>query len=181
MLKHYPTLKTNKISPMNKTNTFLLVALLFLFLPNEGNAQERLRPYLNVGYVTNLQKCDECKQADTGGSIRVGILNKKKLGFYAGYTWFKEYHEDYIEYDDKGSLISAGIDLLLLRREGFEWYIKLGLGSEKFVSTYPGRTETETSIKPDFGLLFNFNFINTYVGWQPSDPPHINLGIGVTL
>ena len=48
-------------------------------------------------------------------------------------------------------------------------------------STYPSRTETETSFKPDFGLLFNINHFNIYAGWQPSGPHHINIGVGFTL
>ena len=57
----------------------------------------------------------------------------------------------------------------------------MGLGYEKYLSVYSTRTETETSFKPDLGILFNINKFNIYTGWQPSDPSHINIGIGITL
>ena len=28
--------------------------------------QSKFRPYLNLGYITNLQKCSECTQRDQG-------------------------------------------------------------------------------------------------------------------
>ena len=165
---------------MKRSNVFLLLIPLLLCLPCESEAQEGWRPYLNVGYVTNLQKCDECEKADNGGSVRLGFFTTGRFGFYAGYLWFKEHHPDYIEYDDKGSVIMAGTDIRFLRTGGLEWYAKLGIGRESYTSTYPGRKETETSFKPDFGLLLNIHHFNTYLGWQPSDPHHINIGIGVT-
>ena len=155
--------------------------LLSIILTDKGIAQDRIRPYLNAGYITSLTKCDDCIQADRGGSIRFGILTKKRLGFYAGYLWFKVFHANYIPYDDKGSMLIAGIDFLLVKKGIFKGYLKLGLGNEKFISVYPNRTETESSIKPDFGLLFNFNRVNAYIGWQPSEPAHFNLGIGFTF
>ena len=165
---------------MKKSNVFLLMVSFLLFLPCEGEAQDRVRPYLNVGFVTNLEKCPECEKADTGGSIRVGVFTQGRFGFYAGYLWFNEHHPDYIDYDDKGSALLAGIDFRLLRKGGLEWYAKMGIARENFTSTYPNRTETETNFIPDFGLLLNINHFNTYVGWQPSDPHHINIGVGVT-
>ena len=168
-----------KIAQLMKLN--LLILLLFVLIPNESNAQDSSRIYLNAGYITNLEKCSECEQADTGGSIRIGILTKGKFGFYAGYLWFKEYHLDYIEYDDKGSAPLIGINYRLLTRGNLQLYVNLGLEIEKFTSTYPNRTEDERNIKPDFGLLFNINHVNAYLGWQPSEPPHINIGIGFTF
>ena len=88
---------------------FLLAFLLPMF-SYTSRAQQSSRIYVNAGYITNLSKCDECTQKDRGGSVRVGLLGKGKFGFYAGYLWFTEYHEDFIEYDDAGSGIVAGID-----------------------------------------------------------------------
>ncbi len=166
---------------MEKSHVLLLVVPFLLALPSESEAQDRVRPYLNVGYVTNISKCDECDKADTGGSIRVGLFTQGRLGFYAGYLWFKEHHPDYIDYDDEGTLLIAGIDLRFLRTGGVDWYAKLGLTREKFTSTYPNRTESETSIKPDLGLLLNINHFNALFGWQPSEPHHFNIGIGITF
>jgi hypothetical protein len=160
--------------------SFLIVPIL-LSLPCASEAQDRARLYVNAGYVTNLQKCSECEKADTGGSIRVGVFTKGRLGLYAGYVWFQEYHPAYIGYDDEGTLLMAGVDIRLVKKGSVEWYAKVGLGREEFTSTYPNRTETETSMKPDLGLLLNIRHFNTYVGWQPSDPPHINIGVGLTL
>jgi hypothetical protein len=165
----------------------ILVILILLSLPLQARSQSKWRPYLNAGYITNFEKCSDCTTADTGGSIRIGMLNKGlsskgRLGFYAGYTWFKEHHEDYVGYDDKGWLIMAGIDFRLLTTGNLDWYLKLGIGSEKFISTYPNSyTDSETNIKPDIGLLFNWKHFNLYAGWQPSEPAHINLGIGFTF
>lgn len=154
---------------------------LILLLPYESKAQERLRPYLNAGYVTNFKPCADCKKADTGGSIRIGILTRGRFGFYTGYLWFNEYHKDYLEYDNKGSVLLAGIDFRLLGKEGLQWYVKMGIGNEKFTSIYPNRNESENTFKPDFGLLLNIKHFNTYVGWQPSTAAHINIGVGFTL
>ena len=154
---------------------------MFLLIPHELLAQDSSKVFLNVGLITNLEKCSECEKVDTGGSIRIGILTKGKMGYYAGYVWFKEYHPEYIEYDDKGSILLAGIDYRIFRRDNLRCYINFGLGIEKFISTYPNRTETESSVKPDIGLLFDFRFINAYFGWQPSDPHHYNIGIGFTI
>ncbi|MFC1528020.1 hypothetical protein ACFL5D_04700 [Candidatus Neomarinimicrobiota bacterium] len=154
---------------------------MFLLIPHELLAQDSSKVFLNVGLITNLEKCSECEKADTGGSIRQGILTKGKMGYYAGYVWFKEYHPEYIEYDDKGSILLAGIDYRIFRRDNLRCYINFGLGIEKFISTYPNRTETESSVKPDIGLLINYRFINTYIGWQPSVPHHYNIGAGFTF
>ena len=163
-----------------------VIVFLILSFPCESKSQNRWMPYVNAGYVTNLKRGSDCKKADIGGSIRIGVLNKGLLrngrfGFYAGYLWFNEFHQDYIEYDDKGSVLLAGFDFLLLRKGNLQWYIKLGIANEKYISTYPNTTETETTIKPDFGFMFHIRELNTYVGWQPSDPDHINIGIGLTL
>ena len=146
------------------------------------NTQSKVRPYLNLGYITNLQKCSECTQRDQGFSVRIGLLTRGRFGFYAGYIWFKEFHSDIIGYDDKGRGPMAGLDVMLLKRGDFRWYVNLGIFYEKFIATYPGgNTDTETSIKPDFGVLFNINHFNASLGWQPSEPHHINLGVGVTF
>ena len=165
---------------MKKSYAFLLIIPFILVSPSAGEAQEKVRAYLNAGYVTSLGTCEECEKADAGGSVRVGIFTKGRFGFYAGYLWFKEFHSDYIDYDDEGSGFLAGVDLRFLTTGQVEWYGKLGLFREKYTSTYAGRTEDETSIKPDFGLLLNIKHVNVYLGWQPSDPHHLNLGIGIT-
>ena len=92
---------------------------------------------------------------------------------------------------DKGASVSqtaeefydlmAGLDFMLLKRGDFRWYVHAGIFNEKFISTWPGGSDTETSIKPDFGTLFNINRFNAFLGWQPSEPHHINLGLGVTF
>lgn len=166
---------------MRNSSRLLLLVPLLLTLPDESQAQDRVRPYFNVGYVTNISKCDECEKADTGGSVRVGLFTRGRLGFFAGYLWFKEHHPDYIGYDDEGKLLIAGVDLRFWRTGGVDWYAKLGLAREEFTSTYPGRTESETSMKPDLGLLLNISHFNVHAGWQPSDPPHINFGVGITI
>jgi hypothetical protein len=165
-----------------KTN-LLIVSLVLsgLGLFIEGKGQDTLRLYLNAGYVTSIIRPDDCTRPDAGFSARIGILTNKRIGFYAGYTGFQEYHNESIEYDDKGSLYIAGIDYRLLRRGEFRWYVKLGAAVEQFISTYPTRTETETSFKPDLGFLFNFKYFNLYAGWQPSAPSHFNIGLGFTL
>jgi hypothetical protein len=153
----------------------------FLFLTTVCKSQDSRGPYFNIGYITNLKKCEDCTQADRGGSIRMGYLTQKRIGFYAGFLWFKEYHADYIEYDDRGWGVIAGLDFRILQKENFDWYIKGGIMSEKFISTYDYRTESETSIKPDLGFQFNYRMMNLYLGWQPSEPSHYNVGIGLTL
>ncbi len=157
--------------------------LLFLyFVPFNASGQDSLRFYVNAGYITNLKKCEDCTKADAGGSIRIGILTKGRMGYYVGYLWFKEFHKDFIEYDDKGRAFLGGIDFCILKKNNFRWYVQAGLEIEKFISTYPnGKTDTEINPKPDFGCLFNFNHVNAFVGWQPSEPAHINFGIGFTI
>jgi len=165
---------------------FVLVLLTLLFSMDVWS-QARWIPYLNAGYITSIKTPPDCYKPDAGGTIRIGILNKGlfekgRLGFYGGYSWFKEYQEDYVGYDDRGSILLAGIDYLVLRRSNFRVYGKLGLGGENFISTYPGgREEKEFSMKPDFGVLFNIKYVNAYLGWQPSDPFHYNIGLGVSL
>lgn len=163
-----------------KTFALHMLITACLLIPCESNAQDTLRVYLNAGYISSFIQPEDCTRPDAGGSIRIGILTKGIIGFYTGYAWFKEYHEDFIEYDDKGSLLIAGIDLRLLRKKDFRLYCKLGIMNEKFISTYTNRTETESSIKPDIGLLFNYKHFNVYTGWQPSEPVHFNIGVGYT-
>ena len=165
---------------MKASILFLMIVPALLFVPQGSEAQSRVRPYLNAGYITNLQRCSECEKADTGGSIRVGLLTEGRFGFYAGYLWFTEYHKPSIEYDDEGSGVLAGVDVRILRKGSLQGYAKLGILMEKFTSIYPGRTESETSPKPDLGFLLHIGHVNTYLGWQPSDPPHVNLGVGLT-
>lgn len=160
--------------------------VLFFLISLVCNAQNKWRPYLNGGYVTSFEKGTDNQRADAGGSVRIGVLHKGmfgkgRMGFYAGYLWFNVYYEDYIDYDDKGSALIAGVDFLFLDQENLQWYIKLGIAREKLISTYSYRTETEFSIKPDLGLLINYKHFNTYLGWMPSEPGHINLGIGFTF
>ena len=167
-----------------KMNTKLhipIIITLTLFFSLSLKGQDSLKVYLNAGYITNIQKCDECTQADTGGSIRVGLLTKKWYGFYLGYIWFNEYHSNYIEYDDRGKGVLFGLDVRILEKNDFRANIKAGLFIEKFISEYANRTESETSIKPDFGLLLNYKYLNFLLAWQPSEPHHINLGIGFTF
>lgn len=191
---------------MTKLLSFALTGAIFLALSLESKAQDSLRflPqddlflqeqdsldfeeqdslrfYVNVGYITNIKKCSECTRPDAGGSVRIGILTKGKFGFYAGYLWFNEFHPDYADYDDMGYGFVAGIDFLILTKNDFKWYMNAGLFNEKYKSVYTnGRTEIETSIKPDFGVLFNWNHLNASFGWQPSEPHHINFGIGYTF
>jgi hypothetical protein len=177
---------------MKKAASLITVLLLVSMIPGQGWSQdqnretekpsEKTRFYFNAGYITNIKKCTDCTKADAGASIRAGILTKNRFGFYAGYIFFREYHKDYIGYDDEGSGFVGGIDFMLMKRNKTRLYLKAGLLNEVFKATYPnGRTDKETNIKPDFGLLLNLNFINAYLGWQPSDPPHINLGLGITI
>lgn len=166
---------------MRKSNAFLFIVPLLLFLPGKSEAQDESRLYLNAGYVTNLSKCDECDKRDTGFSIRAGLFTTGRLGFYAGYLRFKEHHSPNIDYDDEGTLLIAGMDFLFASAGGVDWYAQVGLAREEFKSTYTsGRTEPETQIKPDFGLLLNIKHFNVLMAWQPSDPPHFNIGIGIT-
>ena len=105
-----------------------LIVFLILLLPVKNQAQDTLRFYLNAGYITSIIRPSDCTRPDAGGSFRIGILTKKKLGFHTGYAWFKEYHQDFMEYDDKGSIFLAGIDYRLLRKGNFRGYINIGIG-----------------------------------------------------
>ncbi|PLX11099.1 MAG: hypothetical protein C0597_15625 [Marinilabiliales bacterium] len=158
-----------------------LTILFILLLAVECIAQEKPNVYFNVGYVTNFKKNPESEKVDQGGSVRLGFLGQKRFGAYIGYLWFQEYNLDYVEYDDKGRVFIAGVAFCFLKRKNFKTFINMGLGYEKYLSVYSTRTETETSFKPDLGILFNINKFNIYTGWQPSDPSHINIGIGITL
>lgn len=165
---------------MNTPRALLVTTAVLFSLPRVAEAQNGPRPYVNAGYVTSLEQCDECEKKDAGGSIRVGLLTEGRFGFYAGYLWFTEYHVPQVGYDDKGSGVVAGIDVRVLSKGIVQGYAKVGIFVEKFTSDYPGRTESETSPKPDLGFLLHIGHFNTFVGWQPSDPPHFNVGIGLT-
>ncbi len=141
---------------------------------------------MNAGYITNLKKGTDSKRADSGGSVRIGLLHRGlfgngRMGIYAGYTWYREYNLDNVDYDDSGFAFIGGVDYKLLRINDFQLYIKGGLGPAKYISTYPTYKETEISIKPELGLLFCYRYINFYAGWQPSDAQQINIGIGLIL
>ena len=135
-----------------------VLILVFLSISYKSNAQDTLGIFINAGYISSIITPDGCIKPDAGGSARIGILTKGKLGFYACYAWFNEYHEEYVEYDDKGSLFIAGIDYRLTKKGNFRGYINLGMGIERYVSTYrhSSMTDIETSVKPDIGLLLNF-------------------------
>lgn len=160
---------------------FTFTFLLFFSLSNStiSNAQDTLRPYFNVGFITSIIQPSGRTASDSGGSVRVGLFTKSRFGPYIGYAWFKEHESG--EYYDKGSLFIGGADYRILRNGNFEMYIKLGLIIEKYISVYSDYDDTETSLKPDFGVLFNINQFNFYTGWQPSDPSHFNFGIGYTF
>ena len=160
---------------------FFSMTLIFLFAPGKSNAQDSLRLYLNGGYITNFKKSVDSSQPDTGGSIRIGLLTKGRMGYYTGLLWFKEFNLAGIGYDDRGIAFLAGIDYLFLKSGNLYWYIQAGLEAEKFISDYPTYSESETNIKPDIGLLLNYKFINFFIGFQPSDQTHINMGVGFTV
>jgi hypothetical protein len=164
---------------MRQLFTFFIIVFLFFTQSSITNAQDTLRPYINVGYVTSIIQPSGRSAPDSGGSVRVGLFTKSRFGPYIGYVWFKEHETG--EYYDKGSLFIGGADYRILRNGKFELYAKLGLIVEKYISVYSNRDETETSLKPDFGLLFNISHLNIYTGWQPSDPSHYNFGIGYTF
>lgn len=168
---------------MKKEITILLLVLSTLFITHQSFAQDSLKFYINAGYLTSFIKPDDNTSPDDGGSIRIGVLTKKRLGYYAGYAWFKEYHSDYIEYDDKGSLFLAGINYRLFGKKATRCYLNAGLAFENFISVYRmnSKKESEFTVKPELGLLFNINFINLFLGWQPSDAPHYILGVGFTF
>ena len=147
----------------------------------DSTQMDSLRVYVNIGYLSSFITPDDCTRPDVGGSFRLGIFSRKRFGYYLGYSWFNEFHEDFIEYDDKGRLFIAGVDFQIMRKKEIQIYVKVGLAMEQFISTYPNRTETETGFKPDFGILVNARKFNAYIGWQPSDPSHYNIGIGYTL
>lgn len=177
----YFSFATNRSNLMKKSYLILAAASALFLIPSQSIAQGTSRLYVNAGYITNFEKCAECTKKDEGGSVRLGILTDGKWGFYAGYLWFTEYNAPYIGYDDEGAGFVGGFDFRLLKHNQLRIYVKTGLFLEKFTSTYPDRSETETSPKPDLGLFFNLDHVNAYAGWQPSEPPHINVGIGFTL
>lgn len=142
---------------------------------------------MNLGYVTSVIAGTNNEKADRGGSIRAGILNKGlfgngRFGFYGGYLWYNEFSLPDAEYSDRGSLLMLGVNFLTYKKGNSNWYLNLGLSREKFISTYAtGRSEYEINIIPDFGVLYNIKNINIYLGWQPSEPHHFNLGLGYTF
>lgn len=173
---------------MKLKEILLFSCLILIIIPSPMFSQGRLKPYINAGYITGLKKVDNAEKLDRGGSIRLGILNKGlfgngRIGFYGGFLWFSEYNSPLAEYDDKGRIFTAGFDILALKQQKSNWYIKLGLGREKYFSYYrtTGITQYEINYIPDFGILYNIKNFNAYLGWQPSDPHHFNLGIGFTI
>lgn len=168
---------------MKGTILFCFITLIFFLLPTDANAQNKVRPYFNAAYATSLGKCEDCLQTDAGGAVRVGLLTSGRMGYYAGYVWFKKYFDrSRVDYDDQGAGIVAGVDFLLNRKGDVQFYLKGGLFFENLKSTYDsGRTENQFSPKPDFGLFVNYRFFNVLLAWQPSDPSLVNLGAGLTL
>jgi hypothetical protein len=174
---------------MKSLKFFFAIIILSLIFPlsnyaqDDESVQKKSKKYVNIGYVTNLRKCGECKRADTGGSIRVGVLREKRLGYYGGFIFFNEYHPDFEAYDDAGYLAILGLDYRIYKNNDFEWYAKAGLALEFFMSYYrnSSRVEVERVFKPDFGFLFNYRHFNMVLAWQPSAPHHYNLGIGYTF
>lgn len=171
---------------------YISVIVFTLLLPFEVKSQRvdkedengvtynKTIPYFNVGYVTNLALgCSDCNK-DSGGSIRIGILTKGRLGFYTGYLWYNVDHFEVTDYDDKGSAFLFGIDLRLIIRPDFKYYLQLGMASEKFKSIYhsSNRIETENYLIPQLGIVFHTLNYNAYIGMGAT---HFNLGVGVTL
>jgi len=175
--------------PMRSSVILKLLIIIFIvaFNLNGIKSQTKVLPYVNAGFVTNLKKEPENLKADLGGSLRIGVLNKGlfgngRFGFYGGFLWFQEYHPQGSEYNDQGRVFFGGLSFMLLTKEDFSIYTNLGIGIERFISLYSNSTkEVETSGKPDFGVLFNYKLLNVYLGWQPSAPSHINIGIGLTI
>ncbi|MFC2126485.1 hypothetical protein ACFLU5_16975 [Bacteroidota bacterium] len=168
------------------------IVILTLSLPYESKSQklfnsdkygkthEKIRPYLNAGYVTNLKRgCTECSK-DSGGAVKLGILTKGRFGFNAGYMWYNVEYNQPTDYDDSGSAMLLGLDFLLNNVLNFQWYLQAGIAFEKFESIYQNsnRIDTERSVMPYFGFLFNIKKFNTYIGMKP---PHVNVGVGYTF
>ena len=147
----------------------------------DSTHMDSLRININIGYLSSFIIPVDCTRPDVGGSFRLGVFSRKRFGYYLGYSWFNEFHKEFIEYDDKGRLYILGIDFLFMRKKEIQLYGKIGLAMEQFISTYTNRTETETSFKPDFGILRNIKKFNAYIGWQPSAPSHYNMGLGYTF
>lgn len=164
-------------------NRLIFASVLFFLILSSLNskAQYSTRMFLNAAYVTNFAKCSDCVTADRGGAIRAGLLTKGRFGFYAGYLIFKENHSYFDGFDDKGSGILAGTDIMFLSKPRMQCYTSLGIFIKRYQSHLADPDEIETSVLPDFGILFNFNSINAFIGWQPSEPHHINLGVGFTF
>ncbi len=165
---------------------------LTLFLPYQSKSQrifgvdvdskthDKIRPYVNAGYVTSLTPgCSDCNK-DSRGSIRIGVLTKGKFGFYAGYVWYNVDHFDVTDYDDKGTALLPGIDFFLLKKSVFQWYLQMGIANEKFESIYhnSSRIDTENYIIPQLGFLFHIKKFNTYAGMGTA---HFNVAVGLTL
>ncbi|GEM_PF-2838470 len=175
---------------MNKTrySTHLAILIIILITPFSIYSQSGLKPYINGGYVTNIKKYEGSTKADQGGSIRIGILNKGlfgngRFGFYGGYLWFKEFNLPSAEYDDRGTVIMAGTDFLIYKKGSSNFYLKLGLARERFITTLrtDGTVAIDHSFKPDIGIFYNINKFNAFIGSQPSQPGQINIGVGLTF
>jgi hypothetical protein len=80
---------------MKKPNRLFLFSMFIFLIAIQGYSQKEIRRYINVGYVTNLKACEECVKADAGFSVRIGRISEKRLGYYAGFIYFKEFHPDW--------------------------------------------------------------------------------------
>ena len=163
-----------------------LIILLITSLPRDLRSQQKWQPWINAGYLTALQPGEDSYLVDNGFSARIGLFNRGlfgngRFGFYVGYISFTTYYEDYVEYDDLGKLLVAGVDYMLLKNDDLSLYASFGLAREKLISQYAFSEETETSLKPDFGIILNYKFFNLFTGFQPAGSPHLNIGIGFTL
>ena len=177
---------------------YLLWGCIFfqlLLIPSECKSQRasetdqsvkkynKLKPYLNIGYLSNLPGPDDNRNA--GGSLRMGILTKGKFGFHLGYAWYKvDFYTDPDapppDYEDKGSAWLLGVDFRLMDKAFFQWYLQAGLANEKFESVYynSSRIDIENSIIPQLGFMFHMKSINAYIGMGAAN---FNIGVGYTF
>jgi hypothetical protein len=56
---------------------------------------ERNQKIHQCGLCDQFKACEECVKADAGFSIRIGRISEKRLGYYAGFIYFKEFHPDW--------------------------------------------------------------------------------------
>ena len=171
------------------------ILILLLLIPTESKSQRandndkpvkryhNLKPYVNVGYLSNLS-CPDCNK-NSGGSFRIGILTRSKFGFHIGYVKYnvKNYTDPDVpppDYEDKGSAWLLGIDYRLLDKAFFQWYLQAGIAYDKFESFYynSARVDTENSIIPQLGFMFHMRKINAYIGMGAAN---FNIGIGYTF